>query len=70
MYHFSVAKLFLFNIALGFLFGAGSFLALRALSFSPLGALVGGMHLSFAFCLVVGFYLWSKERIAAARTTI
>ena len=35
MYRFSVAKLFVFNIALGFLFGAGSFLALRALSFRP-----------------------------------
>jgi len=60
MYHLSVPKPFIFNLVLCFLVGAGLFLMLRALSFSPVGALLGSIQLSFAFTLVAGFSLLSK----------
>jgi hypothetical protein len=70
MYHFFFSKVLVFNAALGFLIGAGLFLMLLALSYSPVGALLGSMQLSFALILVVGFSLWSNERVASARNTI
>lgn len=53
MYHFFIAKPVVFHAALGFLIGAGLFLLLRALSYSPIGALLGSMQLSLALALVV-----------------
>lgn len=60
MYHVSVPKLFVLSVACGFLIGAFSFLGLRALSYSPLGAVVGGFPLSLALILVVAHFI-SKE---------
>jgi len=39
--------------AFGFLLGAASFLGLRALALTPLGALTGGFHLAVAMLLVL-----------------
>lgn len=53
MFHLSVPKPFLLNIAYGFLLGAFSFLTLRALAYRPLGALIGSFPLSLALLLVI-----------------
>jgi len=53
VYHFFIAKPIVFHAALGFLIGAGLFLLLHALSYSPIGALLGSMQLSLALALVV-----------------
>lgn len=51
--YFKVSRLMVRAGAFGFLFGALSFLGLRALAYSPLGALIGGFHLSLAMLLVL-----------------
>lgn len=42
------------NMAYGFILGSFSFLGLRALSYSPLAALIGGFPLALALILVFG----------------
>ena len=42
------------NLAYGFIIGAFSFLGLRALSYSPLAALIGSFPLALALLLVNG----------------
>jgi hypothetical protein len=62
MYYISVAKIFVFNIALGFLVGGGSFLFLLTLSYSPRGALIASLPLSLALNMaIVGFSLCSDR---------
>ena len=51
-YHLSVPKVFPLNIACGFLLGAFSFLGLRALAYSPLGALIGSFLLLMSLLFV------------------
>lgn len=54
MYHLLVSKMFLANVAYGFMLGAFSFLGLLTLSYSPRAAFFGSLPLSLALLLVFG----------------
>jgi hypothetical protein len=69
MYHISLSKTFLFNIALAFLVGAGSFILLLPLSSSPRGALFASFLLSFALNVVIGCSLY-QDRSPSTRNII
>ena len=60
--HLSFHKDTIFYAALGFLNGAGSFLLLLALGYSPVRALLAGLQLSFALTIVVVVSILSKVR--------
>lgn len=61
MYHLSVSKLFLLNVACGFVLGAVSFLSLRTLAYRPFAALVCSLPLSLALLVVFGLPILPEE---------
>ncbi|KAF9646723.1 hypothetical protein BDM02DRAFT_3130190 [Thelephora ganbajun] len=61
VYRLSVPKPIILNTAYGFVWGALSFLWLRTLSYSPLGAFICAPLLSLALVLVFGNPVWPEE---------
>ena len=57
MYHLSVSKVFLVNLAYGIILGVSPYLGLSALSYSPHVALICSLSLSLALLLVGGIPL-------------
>ena len=60
MYHFSISKVLIYNLALLFLIWAGTVMILRPFTRTPVRALVAGMQVSFATIVVVGFSLYYR----------
>lgn len=61
IYHLSVDRLFLLNLAYGFILGAFSFLMLCMFSYRPVGALICSVPLSLALVVVFGLPIFYEE---------